>query len=116
VSIRTRVEKTEPAGSRARQMLINVALQDGFDRDTVVIRVDGSEAYRGEQVTTRTQISHADDMQLEVPERPFALEVEVPDQGVRESLELDPRVQPNVALSLRDGQIVAKYPERLGFM
>ena len=29
-------------------MLINVALQDGFDGDTVVIRVDGDEAYRGE--------------------------------------------------------------------
>jgi|SRR5215210_3597910 len=96
-------------------MLLNVALQDGFDRDTVVIRVDGAEAYRGEQVTTRTQISHADDMQLEVPERPLTLEVEVPEQGIRESLQLDPRAQPNVALSLLDGQIVAGYPERLGF-
>ena len=96
-------------------MLINVALQDGFDRDTVVIRVDGDEAYRGEQVTTRTQISHADDMQLEVPEGPFTLEVEVPEQGIRETLQLDPRAQPNVTLSLLDGQIVAGYPERLGF-
>jgi hypothetical protein len=96
-------------------MQINVALQDGFDRDTVVLRVDGDEAYRGEQVTTRTQISHADDMQLEVPERPFTLEVEVPEKGVRESLQLDPRAQPNVALSLIDGQLVAGYPERLGF-
>ena len=32
-------------------MQINVALQDGFDSDDVVIRVDGVEAYRGEQVT-----------------------------------------------------------------
>ena len=96
-------------------MLLNVALQDGFDRDTVVIRVDGAEAYRGEQVTTRTQISHADDMQLEVPERPFTLEVEVPEQGIQASLQLDPHAQPNVALSLLDGQIVAGYPERLGF-
>lgn len=95
-------------------MLINVALQDGFDRDTVVIRVDGAEAYRGEQVTTRTQISHADDMQLDVPDQPFMLEVEVPDQGIHERLEVDPRAQPNVALSLREGQIIAGYPERLG--
>jgi hypothetical protein len=96
-------------------MLINVALQDGFDGDTVVLRVDGDEAYRGEQVTTRTQLSHADDMQLDVPEVPFTLEVDVPGQGILESLELDPRTQPNVALSLLDGRLVAGYPERLGF-
>jgi hypothetical protein len=96
-------------------MLINVALQDGFDGDTVVIRVDGDEAYRGEEVTTRTQLSHAEDMQLDVPDERFALEVEIPGQGIRERLDVDPRAQPNVALSLLDGRLVAGYPERLGF-
>jgi hypothetical protein len=96
-------------------MLINVALQDGFDGDTVVIRVDGAEAYHGERVTTRTQISHAADTQLNVPDGPFTLEVDVPTRGVRETLTLDPQAQPNVALSLLDGQLVAAYPERLGF-
>ena len=96
-------------------MLINVALQDGFEGDDVLIRVDGHEAYRGESLTTRTQISHAADTQLEVPDGPFTLEVDVPTQGVRESFQLDPRSQPNVAISLRDGQLVASYPERLGY-
>lgn len=96
-------------------MLINVALQDGFDGDTVVIRVDGVEAYRGERVTTRTQISHAADMQLDVPDGSFTLEVEVPTRGVRETFPLDPHTHPNAALSLLDGRLVATYPERLGF-
>lgn len=96
-------------------MLINVALQDGFEGDDVLIRVDGDEAYRGEDLTTRTQISHAADTQLEVPEGPFTLEVEVPTKHVRQSFQLDPRSQPNVAISLRDGKLVAAYPERLGF-
>jgi hypothetical protein len=96
-------------------MVINVALQDGFDADTVLIRVDGAEVYRGEELTTRTQISHAADTQLEVPDRPFTLEVDVPTRGVYEELQLNPHAQPNVALSLRDGQLVAAYPERLGF-
>jgi len=96
-------------------MLINVALQDGFDRDAVVILVDGAEAYRGEEVTTRTQISHAADTQLEVPDRPFALEVDVPTRGVHQTFQLDPHAHPNVALSLRDGSLVAAYPEQLGF-
>jgi hypothetical protein len=96
-------------------MVINVALQDGFDGDTVVLRVDGIEAFRGEEITTRTQISHAGDTALEVPDGPFTLEVAVPTRDAGESLELDPHVQPNVALSLRDGRIVATYPERPGF-
>jgi hypothetical protein len=96
-------------------MQINVALQDGFDADTVLIRVDGAEVYRGEQLTTRTQISHAADMQLDVPDRPFTLEVDVPTRRVHEAIEVDPHAHPNVALSLLDGGIVAAYPERLGF-
>lgn len=96
-------------------MLINVALQDGFDGDTVVIRIDGAIAYSSEHVTTRTQISHAADTQLEVPDGPFTLEVEVPTRGVRETLPLDPHIHPNVALSLLDGRIIPAYPERLGF-
>jgi hypothetical protein len=96
-------------------MLINVALTDGFDGDEVSIRVGGAEAYRGEQVTTRTQISHAADAQLEVPDDPFTMEVEVPTRGVRETFQVDPRRQPNVAISLLDGRLVAAYPERLGF-
>jgi hypothetical protein len=96
-------------------MLINVALTDGFDGDEVSIRVEGTESYRGEQVTTRTQISHAADTQLEVPDEPFALEVEVPTRGARETFQLDPRTQPNIAISLLDGRLVATYPERLGF-
>ena len=96
-------------------MQINLALQDGFDGDDVVIRVDGAEAYRGEQLTTRTQISHAADTQLEVPDEPFTLEVEVPTRGAQETFELDPQMHQNVAISLLDGRLVAAYPERLGF-
>jgi hypothetical protein len=96
-------------------MQLKVALQDGFDGDSVLIRVDGAEAYRGEQITTRTQISHAADTEIDVPDGPFTLEVDVPTQGVSETFQLDPHAQPNVALSVLDGQLVAAYPERLGF-
>lgn len=95
-------------------MQLNVALQDGFDDDEVTIRVDGDEAYR-ERVTTRTQISHAADMELEVPDGPFTLEVEVPEREIRESFPIDPQAQPNVAISLLEGSLVAAYPEQLGF-
>ena len=95
-------------------MQLNLALQDGFDGDEVAIRVDGAEVYR-DRVTTRTQISHAADMQLEVPDRPFSLEVDVPTRGVHETFRVDPQTQSNVAISLLDGRLEAAFPERLGF-
>jgi hypothetical protein len=96
-------------------MLINLALQDGFESDEVLVLVDGTEAYHAEDVTTRTQISHAADTQLEVPDRPFTLVVDVPTRGVQETFQIDPGNRPNVALSLRDGGLVAAYPEQLGY-
>lgn len=97
-------------------MQIHLALQDGFDGDDVVLRVAGSEAYRGENVTTRTQISLAADMQLEVPDHPFTLEVDVPTRDVRKSVQIDPHAHANVTLSLRDGLLVAGFPEQIGFV
>ena len=95
-------------------MQLNVALTDGFDGDEVSIRVGEDEVFR-DRVTTRTQISHAADMQLGVPDGPFTLGVEVPTRGVQETFAVDPRAQPNVAISLIEGRLVAAYPERLGF-
>ena len=95
-------------------MLIHVALEDGFDDDTVVLRVDGQECYRGDGITTRTQISRAADTQLEVPEGGAALEVDVPTRGVRETVQLAAPLPPVVALSLRDGVVQVAYPEHSG--
>lgn len=95
-------------------MLIHVALEDGFDDDTVVLRVDGEEAFRRDGVTTRTQISRAADAELDVPERGATLEVDVATRGVRETIELDPAVRPVVAVSLRDGGLAFTYPEHAG--
>jgi hypothetical protein len=96
-------------------MLIHLALEDGFDGDTVVLRIGDAEVYRGERVTTRTQISRAAEVQLDAPDGAFALEVEVPTQRVHANVLVDPHSQTNVALSLRDGRLVATFPERLGF-
>jgi hypothetical protein len=96
-------------------MQTHLALLDGFDNDEVALRVDGADAYQGEGVTTRTQISFAAEAQLHVPDHPFELEVDVPTRGVRETFQIDPHAHPNVAISLRDGQLVVAFPERIGF-
>ena len=55
-------------------------------------------------------------MQLEVPDRPFVLGVDVTTREVRETFDIDPHAQPNVSVSLRDGRLVAGFPEQIGFV
>jgi hypothetical protein len=94
--------------------LLHLVLEDGFDDDTVVVRADGRELLRLDGVTTRTQISHAGDAEIEVPEGLVTLEVEVPTQGVRDSVEVDAAATPVVGLSLREGRIAPVFPEHAG--
>lgn len=93
---------------------LHLVLEDGFEGDTVVIRADGRELFREDDVTTRTQISHAGDAQVEVPEGLVTLEVEVPTQGVSDRVEVDAAATPVVGLSLREGRITPAFPEHAG--
>ena len=91
-------------------MQIEVAFSDGFAGDTAVIRVDGAEAWRGDDLTTRTQISHAGSAEVEAADG-ARIEVEVPTQGL--AAELEPR--PYVVVAVADGGLQVSYPEQLGF-
>jgi hypothetical protein len=70
--------------------LIHVALQEGFQNDTVVVRLDGVEVYRQTGLKTRMQIGLADSFDLDVAPGPIELWVEVLTQnaGVRVPIEV----------------------------
>ena len=93
---------------------LHLVLEDGFQDDTVVVRVEGRELIRWDGVTTRTQLSHAGDAEVEVPGGRVALEVEVPTKGVSDRVEVDAAQTPVVGLSLRDGRIAPAFPEHAG--
>jgi hypothetical protein len=93
---------------------IQLVLQDGFEGDTVVVRADGRELLHWDDVTTRTQISHAGDTEVDVPEGRVTLEVDVPTQGVSDRVEIDAASTPVVGLSVRDGRIAPIFPEHAG--
>ena len=45
---------------------LHVALQDGFDNDTIEVRVNGQTVYERDGVTTMTQISLADAFDVDI--------------------------------------------------
>lgn len=85
---------------------IHVDLQEGFEHDDVVVRADGREVFRREDVRTRTQIGLAVSFEFETGEQPLTLEVECPSRELRRSRRLDPTRESNVGVSLEGGEIV----------
>jgi hypothetical protein len=69
--------------------MLSIDFQEGFDGDTVVVRVAGDEVARLEGVTTNLVISRADAVDLERPGGRQEVEVDVPTKGRSAALEID---------------------------
>ena len=68
---------------------IHIALQEGFDGDEVVVRINGEDVYRRSGVTTRPQISLADSFARDVADGPATIEVRLPVRGASGSIAVD---------------------------
>jgi hypothetical protein len=85
---------------------LSLHLQDGFQHDTVIIRVGEREIYQKTDVTTRTQIGLADMMTTEVVDGSVAVQIEVPTRGARRVIRIAVPDILFVGVSLEaDGQV-----------
>lgn len=87
----------------APDRLLHVALQDGFDDEPVLVRVDGEEAYRVESVRTDYRISFADSFDRRVAAGEVLVEVGLPRRGLSDARRVDVGATPYVGVS-RDGE------------
>jgi len=58
--------------------LLHVALQDGFQADAVIIRVNGEEVFNRQDVSTKTQVGSAGAVELMTEEGSASVEVVLP--------------------------------------
>ncbi|HEV7920113.1 MAG TPA: hypothetical protein VGR02_04895 [Thermoanaerobaculia bacterium] len=83
-----------------------IDLQDGFENDEVVIRVDGEERARRTGVTTKRLYGLAET--VEVPAGgPVTLELQVPTRGASKTLPVDATRDLWIGVSLQGGEIHA---------
>lgn len=88
--------------------LIHIAIQDGFQNDTLVVRLDGAEVYRRAGLKTRMQIGLADSFSFDAAPGAAELLVEIPTRnaGVTIPVEVPPVGELHVGLSVTpDGAI-----------
>jgi hypothetical protein len=92
---------------------LHVALHDGFYDDSVEILVDGQVVYSQRGVTTLTQISRADEVEVEVePDAPCTLEVRLPERGIATTVPMPERAESvHVAVSLVDDALVHRFSD-----
>ena len=86
-----------------------IDLQEGFDGDRVVIRVDGRPVYDKQGVSTRMQIGLADSVQVETGSE-AELAVQLPDKGLEGTVKLFVEETPNVGVSVEGEVVRFKFP------
>jgi hypothetical protein len=85
--------------------LLHIALQEGFEDETVVIRAAGKEVFRKDNVRTKLQIGLADSFEVNVEESPVTIEIDLPAKNLTESIEVQAPNTVHLGLSLIEGQI-----------
>ncbi len=86
--------------------LLHIAFQEGFTGEAVVVRINGNEAYRKEQMKTRFQLGYADSFEVNVEEGSVRVEVLLPAQSLSEIFEVQVSEPTYVAVSLDENKIV----------
>jgi hypothetical protein len=83
---------------------ISIALQEGFQDDEVIVRVDGREVFHGD-VRTRKQIGLAKRLVTDAAGGRAMVTIELPARGLKAELSVDVARTPHVGCSLEDGEL-----------
>jgi hypothetical protein len=95
---------------------LSIDLQEGFEGEEVIVRVDGREAARCRGVRTNRMLGLADSLAVQVPEDKATIEIAVPSRHLERRVEVRPGETPYLGVSLSSGQInLLPYPEPFGY-
>jgi hypothetical protein len=81
---------------------LHVDLQEGFEDDTVVVRVNGLEIFRQEKLTSRPELGLAKTLEAEVEPGQVKIEVALPSKKLSKSFETQVKTETWVAFSIDD--------------
>ena len=98
-------------------MLLHIALQEGFAKDTVLIQCDGREIYRKAGVSTRTQIGYADSVELDMQANSLKITIELPQRRLTKTIDIAMSAPTYLGISVTAGQITHRISgEPFGYL
>ena len=89
-----------------RRHTLTIALQDGFEGEAVMVRVDGETVIDETAVRTDQRIGLAHAVDVPHADGVATLEIRVPSRDLRATAHVDARATPFVAISVLDGEVV----------
>jgi len=97
--------------------VLTVDLQDGFEGDEVIVRVDGKPVYHEPQVSTLTMIGRATGFTAETSQSPVDVEVDLPKRQLTDRFSVDVTATPHVGISVSGDQLTHRLSsEAFGYM
>lgn len=82
-----------------------IDLQDGFEDDRVLVRVNGEEVFHKEQISTKLLLGLADSFETEVEKGPVSLEIRVETRDIVETVPLDVSADIYLGVSIVNGML-----------
>jgi hypothetical protein len=80
--------------------MLGIDLQEGFEGDEVVVKVNGEELFRSADVRTRRAAGLATHARFTVDDGPLSIEVSVPSRGIEKRIDVDARDRLFLGLSI----------------
>ena len=80
--------------------VVHIALEEGFTNDQVSIAIDGKEVFRADRVKTRMQIGLAHAFDVDVPQGPVRVQINLPSKNVAQSIDLEVTQELYLAVSV----------------
>jgi hypothetical protein len=94
-------------------VLLKIDLQDGFEGDLVVVRVNDKEIFRKEGIKTRLMLGYADSMETDAPLGQGRVEIALPQKNIRETISLNITAPVYLGLSVSNGKIVQRISQTI---
>ena len=85
--------------------LLHIAFQEGFEGDTVVVRIAGREVFRKDNVKTSAQVRYATSFDTNSYEGPVSIDIVLPSKNLSETVQLQLMVATFVGVSIQEGKI-----------
>ena len=95
---------------------LRVDLQEGFAGDDVDIKINGRESLHKKGVTTKRALGLATSSEIEVPDGPVSVEIEVPTKQLSKTISLEGAESSHLGVSIQDGEIkIIVSSKRFGY-
>jgi len=85
--------------------LLHIAFQEGFDDDSVIVRINGKEMFRKDDLKTRSQIGYADSFETNSHEGPVTIDILLPNKNLSQTVQLQLTAATFIGVSIQQGKI-----------